>query len=97
MPVWGLSSPAKCWKGDSGGVESDLIYTKHFVRSQGAFQERHDIHLSGTTIWEWLEAEGLEWKRQKSWFHEAKKHNPEFVEISSKSEAQKLWISNSKK
>jgi len=49
-------------------------------RLQSAFQERHEIHLSDSTIWEWLAAEGLEWKRQESWFHEAEKHDPEFVE-----------------
>jgi hypothetical protein len=27
-----------------------------------------------------MEAEGFEWKRQQSWFHEAEKHDPEFVE-----------------
>jgi transposase len=49
-------------------------------RLQVAFQERHGLHLSDSTIWEWLAAEGLEWKRQESWFHEAEKHDPEFVE-----------------
>ena len=49
-------------------------------RLQSAFQERHGIHLSDSTIWEWLVTEGLEWKRQQSWFHEAGKHDPEFVE-----------------
>jgi transposase len=49
-------------------------------RLQSAFQERHGLHLSDSTIWEWLAAEGLEWKRQESWFHEAEKHDPEFVE-----------------
>jgi transposase len=49
-------------------------------RLQRAFEERHGIHLSDSTIWEWLEAEGLEWKRQQSWFHNAEKHDPEFVE-----------------
>jgi transposase len=49
-------------------------------RLQVAFQERHGIHLSDSTIWEWLAAEGLEWKRQESWFHEAEKHDPQFVE-----------------
>jgi transposase len=49
-------------------------------RLQTAFQEWHGIHLSDSTIWEWLAAEGLEWKRQQSWFHEAEKHDPEFVE-----------------
>ena len=49
-------------------------------RLQIAFQERHGIHLSDSTIWDWLAAEGLEWKRQESWFHEAEKHDPQFVE-----------------
>jgi len=49
-------------------------------RLQRAFEERHGIHLSDSTIWEWLEAEGLEWKRQQSWFHNAEKHDPQFVE-----------------
>lgn len=49
-------------------------------RLQRAFEERQGIHLSDSTIWEWLEAEGLEWKRQQSWFHEAEKHDPQFVE-----------------
>jgi len=44
------------------------------------FEERQKIHLSDSTIWEWMEAEGLEWKRQQSWFHNAEKHDPEFVE-----------------
>lgn len=49
-------------------------------RLQSAFQERHGVHLSDSTIWEWVEAEGFEWKRQQSWFHEAEKHDPQFVE-----------------
>jgi hypothetical protein len=49
-------------------------------RLQTAFEERHGIHLSDSTIWEWLAAESLEWKRQESWLHEAEKHDPEFVE-----------------
>ena len=49
-------------------------------RLQRAFEERQQVHLSDSTIWEWLEAEGLEWKRQQSWFHNAEKHDPEFVE-----------------
>jgi len=49
-------------------------------RLQGAFQERQGVHLSDSTIWTWLEEEGLEWKRQQSWFHEAEKHDPEFEE-----------------
>lgn len=50
------------------------------ARLQTAFQERHGVHLSDSTIWTWLDEEGLAWKRQQSWFHEAQKHDPEFVE-----------------
>lgn len=49
-------------------------------RLQTAFKERHGVHLSDSTIWTWMNEEGLEWKRQQSWFHEAEKHDPEFVE-----------------
>lgn len=49
-------------------------------RLQTAFQEREGIHLSDSTIWTWLAEEGLEWKRQQSWFHEAQRHDPQFVE-----------------
>lgn len=49
-------------------------------RLQIAFRERHGTHLSDSTIWTWLDEEGIKWKRQQSWFHEAEKHDPEFVE-----------------
>ena len=49
-------------------------------RLQTAFQEREGVHLSDSTIWEWVEAEGFRWKRQESWFHDAEKADPEFVE-----------------
>ena len=49
-------------------------------RLQRAFEEREGVHLSDSTIWEWVEAEGLRWKRQQSWFHEAEQHDPHFVE-----------------
>ena len=49
-------------------------------RLQTAFKERQGVHLSDSTIWEWVEGEGFRWKRQESWFHEAEKHDPEFVE-----------------
>ena len=49
-------------------------------RLQRAFEERHGVHLSDSTIWTWMDEEGFKWKRQQSWFHEAKKHDPEFVE-----------------
>jgi transposase len=49
-------------------------------RLQNAFETRHHLHLSDSTIWTWLAEEGLKWKRQQSWFHEVEKHDPEFVE-----------------
>jgi transposase len=49
-------------------------------RLQTAFKERQGVHLSDSTIWEWVEGEGFKWKRQQSWFHEAEKHDPEFAE-----------------
>lgn len=49
-------------------------------RLQRAFKEREGLHLSDSTIWEWLKAEGLEWKRQQTWFHDAEHHDPQFVE-----------------
>ena len=49
-------------------------------RLQRAFEEREGVHLSDSTIWEWLDAEGLKWKRQQSWFHEAERHDSQFVE-----------------
>lgn len=50
------------------------------VRLQTAFRERTSIHLSDSTIWEWLKEEGLHWKRQQSWFREAEKQDEAFVE-----------------
>lgn len=49
-------------------------------RLQRAFEERHGVHLATSTIWEWMQAEGLEWKRQQSWFHDAERHDAQFVE-----------------
>lgn len=49
-------------------------------RLQTVFQEREGVHLSDSTIWEWVEGEGFRWKRQQSWFHDAGKTDPEFVE-----------------
>ena len=49
-------------------------------RLRQAFMERHQLTLARSTIWEWLAAEGLDWKRQQSWFHEAERHDPQFVE-----------------
>lgn len=48
-------------------------------RLQVAFKERQGVHLSDSTIWEWVEGEGFKWKRQQSWFHDAEKADPEFV------------------
>ena len=36
-------------------------------RLQSALKERYNIHLSDSTIWEWLREEGLVWKEQKNW------------------------------
>lgn len=36
-------------------------------RLQSAFKERYNIHLSDSTIWEWLRKDGLIWKEQKNW------------------------------
>ena len=49
-------------------------------RLQAAFVEREGVHLSDSTIWTWIEAEGLRWKRQESWFHETGKQDPQFAE-----------------
>lgn len=49
-------------------------------RLQRAFKEREGVHLSDSTIWEWIREEGLKWKRQQSWFHEPQRHDPKFVE-----------------
>jgi transposase len=38
------------------------------ARLQQALQERHGLHVTPATIWKWLQAEGLVWKRQQSWF-----------------------------
>lgn len=50
------------------------------ARLQTAFHERTGVHLSDSTIWTWLAEEGLHWKRQESWFHNAEQHDPQFVE-----------------
>jgi transposase len=38
------------------------------ARLQQALQERHGLQVTPATIWKWLQAEGLHWKRQQSWF-----------------------------
>lgn len=49
-------------------------------RLQRAFEERHGVHLSDSTIWTWMDEEGFKWKRQQSWFQEPEKRDPEFRE-----------------
>ena len=49
-------------------------------RLQRAFKERQGVHLSDSTIWNWVEAEGFRWRKQESWFHEPEQHDPEFAE-----------------
>ena len=47
---------------------------------QISFKEREGIHLSDSTIWSWITEEGLNWKRQQSWLHNAEKQDDQFVE-----------------
>lgn len=49
-------------------------------RLQEEFAKRQGVHLSDSTIWNWMEREGFHWKRQQSWFREVEKHDPQFVE-----------------
>ena len=49
-------------------------------RLQIEYEERYGLRLAPSTLWKWMQAEGLDWKRQQSWFHDADKHDPEFVE-----------------
>jgi transposase len=49
-------------------------------RLQVAFEERQGVHLSDSTIWTWIEAEGFRWRKQESWFREPEQHDPEFAE-----------------
>ncbi len=60
------------------GRQSGVDWVKRF-NAEG-IAERQGVHLSDSTIWEWVETEGLRWKRQESWFHDAEKADPEFVE-----------------
>lgn len=50
------------------------------ARLQTAYEERYGLRLASSTLWKWMQAEGLDWKRQQSWFRDADKHDPEFVE-----------------
>jgi transposase len=38
------------------------------TRLQQALREHHGLDVTPATIWKWLQAEGLVWKRQQSWF-----------------------------
>lgn len=49
-------------------------------RLQDAFAEREEVRVARSTLWEWLSAEGLIWKRQQSWLHDVQKQAPELVE-----------------
>jgi transposase len=49
-------------------------------RLQTAFKERHGIKLGTATIWTWVKEDGLNWRRQQSWFHDVEKHDPAFAE-----------------
>jgi transposase len=37
------------------------------ARWQQALQERHGLHVAPGTLWQWLKAEGLAWKRPQGW------------------------------
>lgn len=50
------------------------------ARLQRAFHDREGVHLSDSTIWEWMAAEGFHWKRQQSWFRAVEQHDAEFVQ-----------------
>ena len=50
------------------------------TRLQSEYEERYGLRLGTSTIWKWMQAEGLDWKRQQSWFQDPDKHDPEFVE-----------------
>jgi transposase len=39
-------------------------------RLQAAFREHQSVQLSCTTIWEWVAAEGFDWKRKDYWYQE---------------------------
>jgi hypothetical protein len=47
---------------------------------QQAFKEGCGVHLSDSTIWTWMEEEGLKWKRQQRCFQDVERHDSEFVE-----------------
>ncbi len=49
-------------------------------RLQIAMQKRHNLYIALSTIWEWLEADGVDWKRQESWFQDPQRHDPQFIE-----------------
>jgi putative transposase len=38
------------------------------ARLQQVLHERHGLGVTPATIWKWLHAEGLVWRRQQSWF-----------------------------
>jgi transposase len=50
------------------------------TRLQSEYEERYGLRLAPSTIWKWMQAEGLDWKRQQSWFQDPDKHDAEFVE-----------------
>jgi hypothetical protein len=54
-------------------------------RLQRAFREREgthlsDMYLSDSTIWTWLDDEGLRWKRQQTWFTQGPVADPDVPE-----------------
>ena len=49
-------------------------------RLQISFKEREGVYLARSRICTWIQDEGLNWKRQQSWFHDAEKQDDQFVE-----------------
>lgn len=50
------------------------------TRLQAEYEARYGLRLSAATLWRWVQAEGFDWRRQESWFHDPAQHDPEFVE-----------------
>lgn len=49
-------------------------------RLQQAMQQRLGIHLSVSTIWEWLRDAGFRWRKQQSWFSTVEQRDPAYAQ-----------------
>jgi transposase len=63
--VRGIATALACTKPHALGWPCAL-WT--LARLQQTRHERHGLHVTPATLWKWLKAEGLHWKRQQSWF-----------------------------